>query len=320
MVMHKEDYKSQGGRFISIHPKMKERRPTAAKDLTLIAIVRQLKGLGCTHYEIGIFYRLQGRMLIRTWCTGQIIKYLSKLKQENARGAEIFCRPAGPENQGIVLIDDLNLFQIQQLETQELKAAVVVETSPQNFQAWIRVSKTSLSKEIATRVAKYLANTFQADPNSADWRHFGRLAGFTNRKPQHATTNGLYPWVLLHSYWGALAPKGEELVKEAKKLITHPKIVSFQCNNSSPSRAVETFKKLFQQFEARYGNQGDFSRIDWAVVKIMLQRGYSPQDVADGLLHASSNIKERKIGHLKEYINRTITKAMSEVIVNKSLE
>lgn len=291
----------------------KERRPSAAaiRDLTLNAVKRQLKGLGCTAYEIGVFHRSQGKMLIRSWQIDQIIKNLPQLKRENARGADIFYRPSGSVNQGIILLDDLNSFQIIRLEKQGFKAAVVVETSPQNFQAWIRVSTTPLSKGVATQAAKQLAKEFQADPNSADWRHFGRLVGFTNKKPQHIDSNGMSPWILLHSYWGKIAPKGRTLIQEAEKLSPQTKKVAIpqQSDHPSPFSPIETFQRLFQHFAKQYGDQADYSRIDWAVVKIMVKKEFSPQEIAMGLRKGSPNIEARKAGHLDDYINRTIQKA-----------
>jgi RepB DNA-primase from phage plasmid len=39
-----------------------------------------------------------------------------------------------------------------------------------------------LEAAMSTRAAKALVERFGVDPSSADWRHFGRLAGFTNSK------------------------------------------------------------------------------------------------------------------------------------------
>ncbi|MDE7981772.1 DNA-primase RepB domain-containing protein, partial [Escherichia coli] len=40
---------------------------------------------------------------------------------------------------------------------------------------------------------------------SADSRHYGRLAGFTNRKDKHTTRAGYQPWVLLRESKGKTA-------------------------------------------------------------------------------------------------------------------
>jgi hypothetical protein len=46
---------------------------------------------------------------------------------------------------------------------------------------------------LATAVAKRLARIYHGDPASADWRHLGRLAGFTNQKPARRTRRGQPP-------------------------------------------------------------------------------------------------------------------------------
>ncbi len=46
--------------------------------------------------------------------------------------------------------------------------------------------------------SKLLAKRYQGDDASADWKHYGRLAGFTNIKPQYAISLGLYPYVKIN--------------------------------------------------------------------------------------------------------------------------
>jgi hypothetical protein len=74
--------------------------------------------------------------------------------------------------------------------------AAVVETSPGNFQAWLKHGET-LDEAVSTRAAKLLAERYGGDLGSADWRHFGRLAGFTNPKPNRRLESGLQPFARL---------------------------------------------------------------------------------------------------------------------------
>ena len=62
--------------------------------------------------------------------------------------------------------------------------AVVVETSPGNFQAWLKHPR-QLPREMSTLAARKLAEEFGGDKGAADWRHFGRLSGLTNRKAKY---------------------------------------------------------------------------------------------------------------------------------------
>ena len=80
---------------------------------------------------------------------------------------------------------------------------LVLETSPGNFQTWLNHGRILSDHTFSTQAAKELARRFGGDPSSADWRHFGRLAGFTNQKPKRRLRNGLAPFVRLHRSEGS---------------------------------------------------------------------------------------------------------------------
>ena len=56
--------------------------------------------------------------------------------------------------------------------------AAVIETSPGNFQAWLRHA-LPFPKALGTLAAKLLVAQFGAYTSAADWRRFGRAPGFT---------------------------------------------------------------------------------------------------------------------------------------------
>ena len=51
---------------------------------------------------------------------------------------------------------------------------------------------------------------------AANWRQFGRLAGFTNKKPQYRQPSGRYPFVLLHRGRRGVAPAAAEFLSLAR--------------------------------------------------------------------------------------------------------
>src|SRR3984885_11227976 len=94
--------------------------------------------------------------------------------------------------------------------------AVVVETSPRNYQAWLKHPE-SLNKELSTAAARALAEKFGGDRGAADWRHFGRLAGFTSRKAKYRdASTGLYPFVRLIEARGSIYPEAERFLAGVK--------------------------------------------------------------------------------------------------------
>src|SRR5713226_2318861 len=133
----------------------------------------------CERFDLGI-RRDAGEMILREGQGAFEVEATIKwLRHENAKGAHIYIRPGGIH--GLSLIDDLTVEAIDRMKAEGFEPAVVVETSPNNFQAWLNHGRV-LEAAMSTRAAKELVERFGGDPSSANWRHFGRLAGFTNPK------------------------------------------------------------------------------------------------------------------------------------------
>src|ERR1700678_3036164 len=69
-----------------------------------------------------------------------------------------------------------------------------------------------------TQAAKELARRFGGDPSSADWRHFGRLAAFTNQKPKRRLPSGFPPFVRLRQCEGRAYTAASGFLEEVKSL------------------------------------------------------------------------------------------------------
>jgi hypothetical protein len=73
----------------------------------------------------------------------------------------------------------------------------------------VQVSNTPIEAAVASQIGKQLAHLYCGDLASTDWRHLGRLAGFTNQKPQRRNWRGYSPWVkLLHAHAGLASQSG----------------------------------------------------------------------------------------------------------------
>ena len=84
-------------------------------------------------------------------------------------------------NAGYILIDldDVGPVVLWAMRANGHEPCVVVQTSPGHWQAWVHVSSTPLDPALATAVGRHLAHLYGGDHASTDWRHLGRLAGFT---------------------------------------------------------------------------------------------------------------------------------------------
>ncbi len=181
------------------------------------AVEKQSKAMGTKAFEIGLFdpRAAQGVMLPRVWELETLLRSVSWLRLKNAEGRNIYIRPSGEHS--LSLIDDATIQVIERLKSEGFAPAIVLETSPGNFQAWLHHGQI-LPKHLSTLAARLLASRFGGDLASADWRHYGRLAGFTNRKDKHRKTDGTFPYVRLHEATGAVYSKAIAFLAEVKTL------------------------------------------------------------------------------------------------------
>src|SRR6266581_1350062 len=158
----------------------------------------------------------------RLWSAGLLTMgpAVGFLRARNREGFDIYLSPfAIDRNAGYILVDldRAGPRVVHTMRTHGHEPCVVLQTSPGNLQAWVHVSATPLEPALATEIGRELARLYRGDPASVDWRHLGRLAGFTNQKPQRRRPGGSYaPWVkLLHAQAG-LATHGAALVDAAQ--------------------------------------------------------------------------------------------------------
>lgn len=293
---------------------MNESLPRA--DITRRLLAAQLQALGSERFEFGVKCKQSGKMARRSWTLDQAINNIDWLKYSNANGQHIYVRPEGSD--AVILIDDLQVSSLLQMEREGVRCACVVETSPFNHQAWVRVSNSSLSPRIATLVGEILATRYNGDQGSKDFRHLGRAVGFTNLKPEHIQENGLFPYVKLIESEGVMTPNGDELLAEAAQLhrtkeLEHRAMRSKRSARRKKKPGIEP-EKYFENAVAfineQYGLGTDGSRADASAALHMHYRGYNRDEIEAGML-ANIRIHERRKGHVEDYVRRTITWALN---------
>ena len=293
-------------------------------DRTRAAVFRQLKGMGANLYEVGIRHVERG-MLNREWSEADIMKSLAWLKRENFKGCDIYVRPARSAPSRLILVDDLSMGTLAKLQDGPDPAAVIVQTSPHNYQAWIKLDE-DVPADVRREVARYLAREYGGDPNSADSAHYGRLAGFTNRKPEHIDAMGRSPFVLLERYNGQPASGAAELVRiarvtieceyeQARKMAAHVQREALsmpQAATRTPHTAQELamwYGSLWRGLKTQFSGNFDASRADWMAALAMFRKGYIFQEVAAAIAQHSPGIDSRKGTTVADYVTRTAGKA-----------
>ena len=161
---------------------------------TLDAVRNTLAALEAAEYIVRLIHETRPPINKRLDAL-QLIKDVSFYQAKNREGYNVYFRPVGYE---YVLVDDLHRATLPQLA--KLKPCLLIETSPDNYQAWLKLSKTPESREDAMEICQAVAANLGADMRSAEPDHIGRLPGYTNRKPKHQRPGGLFPFVKLHKW------------------------------------------------------------------------------------------------------------------------
>jgi hypothetical protein len=253
-------------------------------------------------------------MLQRTWDAEAVIRSIPWMRFQNLTGRNVYIRPRGEHE--LTLLDDLSADAVARMKPSGFAPALVVETSAGNFQAWLKHNQ-HLPKELSTAVARKLAAEFGADQGSADWRHFGRLSGFTNRKLQRRLENGQFPFVRLVEATGQRYPHAERFVDGVRKQLEHDAARRRSTVEQSHAQQRQHVKSI-DAFRSNPIYGGDNTRVDLAYAVYALSRGVPEESVA-------AAIRSRDLSHKgnerrqDEYVARTVNKALFTIEKNRCL-
>ena len=107
-------------------------------------------------FEVGLFKpaaQEQGQavMIPRTWDRDTVLRSIPWLRLQNADGRNVYIRPKGEHD--LSLVDDLTADAVKRMKATGFSPALVVETSPGNFQAWLKHPR-QLPRELSTMAAR----------------------------------------------------------------------------------------------------------------------------------------------------------------------
>ena len=299
--------------------------------LTVRAVRRQIAAMPHDLYLIRLIHFQTRRAFPgeRLWTAAQLIHpaTLRFLRVRNREGCDVYVQPyAEDRNPGYVLVD-LDHSRPQIVETMRadgLAPCVVLETSPGNLQAWLQVSTTPLDPAVATAIGKQLARRYGGDLASTDWRHLGRLAGFTNQKPQRRNGRSYAPWVKVLFTDTGMAAQGAALLHAAQRSLPGPRKPALAPRARGPildavgdHPPVAGAAHLYANWLHRLRIPESFPQPDWSIAdkwiaKELLRRGMSAPQAA-AILRAGSPGFPRRHSDPDDYLRRTLARAASEL-------
>lgn len=283
------------------------------KTRTLLAVEQQIAAMGCEVYEIGLFKphahgsdSKEPEMLPRTWDSTTLLKSVPWLRYQNSQGRNIYIRPKGEHH--LSMVDDLTADAVKRMKAEGFAPALVVETSSGNFQAWVNHGEI-LPQRLSTLAARAIAEKFYGDRGAADWRHFGRLAGFTNRKQKYQGSNGDFPFVkIVGNQRATTYSEARVFLADIRKLSAER-----EAEAARPLMVISDRRLLsIDDFRANPTYAGDGNRIDLAYAIYALSHGVDASSVTQAI-HSRELLKKGSEARQADYSARTIAKARARI-------
>ncbi|OZB79029.1 MAG: hypothetical protein B7X29_02455 [Halothiobacillus sp. 13-55-115] len=147
----------------------------------------------------------------------EIEQHMPEMQRLLSRGENLYYTPLSKEKHH-VLIDDLSWEDLDRLIRDGYQPAVILESSPLNYQAIITVQKqgSQHDRDVGNRVTELL-NKEYGDRKLSGCIHPHRAPGFENRKPKHRREDDSYPIVRLLRHQRRECSKTLQITREIDK-------------------------------------------------------------------------------------------------------
>jgi hypothetical protein len=169
-----------------------------------------------------------------------------------------------------------------------------------------------------------LAERYGGDRASTDWRHLGRLAGFSNLKPATCALTGVAPTVQIVHAEPVLASAAQKTLAAALEFLalyakqtrpldpatsSVPRPAPPPHTSITPEGAATVYQRWFQRWRIlQRFPQPDWSIIDlWLATKLLAQ--HTPPAQVREILRLGSPGLPRQHGDAEDYLRRTLARA-----------
>lgn len=230
------------------------------------------------------------------WIVDPAPSRIGYLKAENSNGRHILMQPL--DESRYLLADDLCWERIcrqhRHADRKWKPGRMVVETSPRNYQVWIR-SQRPLSLDEKRYWLKRMGSDPGADPNN----RWGRCPGFRNRKDKYRSECGRYPLTrLIWIDWTSEAQIPDITLE------SHGSDESFP---PPPPRGLVCRKRDICRSDYERGGE---SETDFSYALALARRGHAEDEIRSRILSERTNWDNHRGDRRTEhYLDGTIRRA-----------
>ncbi|BCL45821.1 TraI/MobA(P) family conjugative relaxase [Enterobacter roggenkampii] len=240
------------------------------------------------------------------------------------RGENLYYTPLSDKKHHI-LIDDMNREKLERLIRDGYRPAVVLESSPGNYQAIITVPKlgTAHDKDVGNRLSDAL-NREYGDPKLSGAIHPHRAPGYENRKPKHQREGGSYPEVRLLKAERRECVKALALSSQIDAEYQRQAALKAQQPERSKAKpalelaaasgsAIDAYQRHYRDVIKRQrGGEVDLSRVDSMIAVRMRVTGHDQAAIEGAIRQCAPATRQKGEGRdWNDYAQRTARYAYS---------
>lgn len=321
--------------------RMQQEKMQAMKSEPLRQFERYAEAVGAERYRVTSIkmredgskqtFILDKREGVTTGFTpSEIAQKTPEMQRLQQRGENLYYTPLSSDKHHI-LIDDMDREKLERLVHQGYKPAVVLQSSPGNYQAIITIPKlgTVHDKDVGNRLAERL-NREYGDPKLSGCIHPHRAPGYENRKPKHRREDGAYPEVRLLKAERRECAKtlslsveinaeyerqAEQKEREAALKPQRPesKVKTTPDFAGAIGSAIEAYQRHYQDILKRQrGGKLDLSRVDSMIAVRMRVTGHDQTAIEGAIRQCAPAIRQdAEARNWDDYAQRTARYAYS---------
>lgn len=247
--------------------------------------------------------------MTRGFSPNELEAHMPEMLRFQRRGENIYYTPLSDDRHHI-LIDDMTRDSLKHLQEDGFRPAVVLESSPGNYQCLLTVPKlgTEHDRAVGNRITERL-NREYGDAKLCGCIHPHRAPGFENRKPKHRREDGSYPQVKLLFAERRECGKAltlskaidREYAEAAQRRRERPRSIS----NGRPGDPTRAYYAHLDNIR-RHLTIEDYSRVDAMIALRMRSNGHSREAVVETIRACAPTIRDSQTGrNWQRYAERT---------------